>query len=80
MTAIRKTQQASFHPQSNFITFISSPMVFPLYLANYTSEFLDYTYRAKPFPSTGVFSVLQSFCPKTVPSNEQGFNVFPNGT
>ncbi|CAF4380114.1 unnamed protein product [Rotaria sp. Silwood2] len=63
MTAIRKTQQASFHPQTN-----------------YTSNFLDHTYRATPFPSTGVFSILQSFCPKTAPSNEQGFSIFPNGT
>ncbi|CAF3991769.1 unnamed protein product, partial [Rotaria sp. Silwood1] len=28
----------------------------------------------------GVFSILQSFCPKTGPSNEQGFSIFPNGT
>ena len=49
-------------------------------LANYTENYLDPTYRAKPLPSTGVFSVLQSFCPKTVPSDEQGFSVFPNGT
>ncbi|CAF1349808.1 unnamed protein product [Adineta steineri] len=47
---------------------------------NYTSNFLDHSYRPKPFPSTGVFSILQSFCPKTAPSNEQGFSVFPNGT
>ncbi|CAF0986967.1 unnamed protein product [Rotaria sordida] len=63
MTAIRKTQQASFHPQTN-----------------YTTNFLDHTYRAVPFPSAGVFSILQSFCPKTAPSNEQGFSIFPNGT
>ncbi|CAF3675437.1 unnamed protein product [Rotaria socialis] len=63
MTAIRKTQEASFHPQTN-----------------YTSNFLDQTYRATPFPSSGVFSILQSFCPKTAPSNEQGFSIFPNGT
>jgi hypothetical protein len=49
-------------------------------LANYTSNYLDQTYRPKPFPSTGVFSILQSFCPRTSPSNEQGFSVFPNGT
>ncbi|CAF4637163.1 unnamed protein product [Rotaria sp. Silwood1] len=63
MTAIRKTQQASFHLQTN-----------------YTPNFLDHTYRATPFPSAGVFSILQSFCPKTGPSNEQGFSIFPNGT
>ena len=51
-----------------------------LYLANYTPNYLDQTYRAKPFPSTGVFSILQSFCPQGSPSNEQGFSVFPNGT
>lgn len=51
-----------------------------LSLANYSSNFLDQTYRAAPLPSTGVFSILQSFCPRTAPSNEQGFSIFPNGT
>ncbi|UJR38397.1 hypothetical protein I4U23_031066 [Adineta vaga] len=63
MTGIRKTQEASFNPQTN-----------------YTPTFLDHFYRPKPLPSTGVFSILQSFCPKSAPSNEQGFSVFPNGT
>lgn len=49
-------------------------------LANYTSTYLDNYYRARPLPSAGVLSVLQSFCPNSVPSNEQGFNVFPNGS
>ena len=49
-------------------------------LANYTSTYLENYYRARPLPSAGVLSVLQSFCPNSVPSNEQGFNVFPNGS
>jgi len=82
MTGIRKTQEASFHPQSNFqfLKFHKKRNFLSVTLANYTSNFLDHTYRPKPFPSTGVFSILQSFCPRTAPSNEQGFSVFPNGT
>ncbi|CAF5046553.1 unnamed protein product [Rotaria sp. Silwood1] len=63
MTAIRKTQPASFHLRTN-----------------YTPNFLDHTYRARPLPSAGVFSILQSFCPKTAPNNEQGFSIFSNGS
>jgi hypothetical protein len=51
-----------------------------VYLANSTPNFLDHSYRPKPFPFAGVFSILQSFCPRTSASNEQGFSIFPNGT
>ena len=49
-------------------------------LAKYTSTYLKNSYRARHLPSASVLSVLQSFCPNSVSSNEQGFNVFPNGS
>ena len=79
MTAIRRTQRATFHPQSSFqLIFLSKTNL--TFSANYTRNFLDHQYRAKPFASAGIFSILQSFCPRTVPTNEQGFSIFPNGT
>ncbi|CAF0992599.1 unnamed protein product, partial [Didymodactylos carnosus] len=70
---------------SNNTTFImtgirhTQPAVFTRE-TNYSADNLDYAYRPRPLPSSGILSVMQSFCPKSFPSDENGFSIYPNGS